>query len=265
MPLSPPGRLRGRVLEQRPRGPGVFALEMELDEAAPRAAAGQFVMVRCGEGADPLLRRAFSIHDLFADRLVLLYKVVGRGTRWLAARRAGDAVEMLGPLGRGFAVPADGEIWLVAGGMGLAPFLLLARAGRRDLRLFYGTRTEAEQAAAADLRAAGFALEAAVEEGGGPGFRGTVTDLLACRLAAADRPRPLAVLACGPGAMLEAAARSCAAAGVPCQVCLEAEMACGVGACAGCVVRTRDGYRRVCRDGPVFDAAEIVWSAEGRT
>jgi len=221
---------------------------------------GQFVMVRGEWGSDPILGRAFSLVRAGAGGEILA-RVVGRGTALLAAARVGDRLSVLGPLGSAFAPPAAGErCVLVAGGVGVAPLIYLAEqlaANGPRPRFLYGARS------AADLplreRIAAVSELAITTEDGSAGERGLISAPLERLLADGA---PSRVYACGPEGMLAAVARIALAAGVPCAVALESPMACGMGTCKGCAVPAADGgYRYVCTDGPVFDAAELYGGA----
>jgi dihydroorotate dehydrogenase electron transfer subunit len=225
---------------------------------ADRIAArpGQFAMVRGAWGAHPILPRAFSLVEA-GDVGAVLVRDVGDATHRLVGMRPGDALSVLGPLGHGFAEPAQGASpVLVAGGVGVAPLVFmaehLAAEGRRPIAL-YGARTGNDLPLADRLAAAGD-LRIATEDGA-VGERGLVTALLAPLLGGG---RGVHVFSCGPERMLEAVAKLCVAAGAPCQVALESPMACGMGTCKGCAVLAASGdYKYVCTDGPAFDAAEI--------
>jgi dihydroorotate dehydrogenase electron transfer subunit len=217
-----------------------------------------------GEGwdQDPLLPRPFSIARVRRSddglRLEFLLKVVGRGTQLLAAMHPGDVVLSLGPLGRPFE-PPPGPAWLVAGGIGIAPFPAVAEAFTdHPLELFLGARNAAEAPGTDDFAALLAAPVHLATDDGSAGHHGTVVDLLKAEFAAGRRPAQ--VLACGPDPMLHATARVCADAGVACIVSMEAPMACGVGTCRGCVLRAADGSNfTVCVDGPVVEASTL-WS-----
>ena len=247
--------------------------------AAPAIAAsalpGQFVMVKTSRGMDPLLRRPFSIfevlrHDDGSPRgITVLNKRIGKGTGLLYEVEAGARLECLGPLGRPFEpAAAPAEAWMVAGGVGLAPFVTLSevlRARGTRATLFYGARRAADLHCAGIFERLGVRLVYATEDGS-RGTRGFVTAPLEAALrglAPADQVR---LYVCGPTPMMRAVAGIAAAYGRPCDVSLEQVMGCGMGGCYSCVVPARDAggpphHTRSCLDGPVFDASRIVWDA----
>lgn len=236
---------------------------------APRTAAaispGQFVHLRIARGAAFILRRPFSVFRAGAGKLEILYQVVGPGTRALAEAEAGDAMDIIGPLGHGWDVPAGiAHALVVAGGLGIGPMgMLVDELARRGVAstLAHGAPS-AERLLARDVFADVCRRVEVATDDGSAGRTGFVTDLLD-ELLVSDTPD--VVYVCGPEAMQRIVAAKAAVAGVPCQVSLERLMACGVGACLSCVVSTTSGLQRACVDGPVFNAAEIMWDAAGTT
>lgn len=244
-------------------------------EIAARARPGQFVMVKPSRGTDPLLRRPFSIFEILRDAggeavgVSLLNKRVGVGTGLLYDVEPGSRVACLGPLGRPFEpVEPPAEAWMVAGGVGLAPFATLAGAlkarGTRT-RLFYGARRAAELYHVELFRALGVEVALATEDGSA-GTRGFVTAPLEAALATTPRQQGIQLSVCGPTPMMRAVAELAARHGRACDVSLEQVMGCGLGGCYSCVVLARDEggaphFVRSCVEGPVFDAARIVWDA----
>lgn len=230
---------------------------------APRTAAairpGQFVHLRIAEGTDFMLRRPFSVFRAEGGRIEVLYQVVGAGTRVLADAAPGAVMDLLGPLGNGWTIPEGASHALVvAGGLGAAPMGMLVEELAR-----LGIATTLAQGAPTKSRLlAGELFEATCRrtsiatDDGSAGTCGFVTELTP-ELIAADRPDVMFV--CGPEPMQRIVAAQAAAANVPCQVSLERLMACGVGACLSCVVSTTAGRKRACVDGPIFDAAEVLW------
>jgi NAD(P)H-flavin reductase len=242
---------------------GAYHVLRCADPLGPRPRAGQFYMLasvaRWGGGASerPFLPRAFSVLRAPADtdELHFMLDVVGPGTERLCELAPGDKLSILGPLGIGFAAPRDGRApLLVGGGVGIAPLAIWqdqlgAAPALRGFR-------NAEHARGAALM---HDAEIATDDGSA-GHHGLVTELLESRLRA---DREVEVYACGPPAMLEAVRALCAATDTPAQLALESGMACGYGACFGCVVPTTDGYLRLCVDGPVIDAARLQSALTG--
>jgi NAD(P)H-flavin reductase len=229
------------------------------DPRGPRPAAGQFYMLAtvqgwgAGEDERPYLPRAFSFLGAGRGTLSFMVEDVGPGTHRLAALHGGEELWLTGPLGTGFRAPHDGRRALLAGGgVGVPPLAAwAAQLGGRPLALV-GFRDRAHAAGAQMLGAA--RVRVATDDGS-VGHHGLVTELLAAQLA---RDRHAVVYSCGPPAMLEAVRTLCAEHGVPAQLALEAGMACGFGACYGCVVPVREGgYVRICVDGPVLDADQL--------
>lgn len=253
----PPSQQQSRILANQPLTADVFRLTAHAPEIAAAAVPGQFVMVRAAESLDPLLRRPFSIHSRGADgSLSLLFKVVGKGTALLAKAKPGTALDLLGPFGRGFDMSAaDKPVCLIGGGMGIAPLLFLAQElpGRKYALL--GARNHDELAPLAkEFAKLGCAVQLATDDGS-LGHHGFIPDLLDEIL-----PQISRVCTCGPSPMMRSVARKCRTAGTPCQVSLETHMACGLGACLGCVLPGADGRQaHVCTDGPVFNAEELAW------
>jgi dihydroorotate dehydrogenase electron transfer subunit len=266
------------VRENVPLARQTYRIRLHSREMARAIRPGQFLMIRLPGHGDPLLGRPFALYDTVLDShgqpvaVDVVYLVVGKVTGLMAALRQGDRVEAWGPLGNGFPdLPDLDHIALVAGGIGQTPFLAHVREllgtrgyGNRPPRrvaqrvsLYYGVRSADLAAGVEDFRAAGADVHLASDDGS-LGFRGFVTQLLQQH----DAPQHL--VGCGPEPMLHALAGIARNWQVPCHLSLETPMACGVGICFSCVtrVRTADGwdYRRVCVDGPVFDAACLAWT-----
>jgi len=247
--------LRTRITEVEYPARDHAVLRFAADEPIP-AIPGEFVMVRGDWGCHPVLPRAFSLVESGAAGSILV-KAIGTGTDLLARMQVGDELVVFGPLGEGYRPDETGRRpVLVAGGVGVAPLLFLARelAARGESPLFlYGARTEHDLPLADEIRKV--AELVITTEDGSVGEKGLITAPLQRALAASDNSM---VYTCGPDGMLHAVANVASAAGVPCQVALEAPMACGMGTCKGCAVMGTDGkYRYVCHDGPVFDADTI--------
>jgi dihydroorotate dehydrogenase electron transfer subunit len=270
-------RVIAQVLENRPVSTLAYRLDLSLPvTASGEIAPGQFFMVRTSTGHDPLLRRPFSVFSTnYVDgenrmHLALLYRIAGKGTRLMAEWSAGRLVDMVGPLGRGFRIREDVQTRiLVAGGLGIASLFGLAesllRMGKGSGILFYiGARTREEILMKPELESRGVRVEVTTEDGrmGRGGLVTTCFEADAPRLAGGGNA---SIDACGPFEMLVRTAKIARRYSLPCQVSLESRMACGLGACLGCPVKTRDrSYSMVCKDGPVFDADEIDWEGTGK-
>ncbi|MDI7246040.1 MAG: dihydroorotate dehydrogenase electron transfer subunit [Bacillota bacterium] len=268
------------VLDNRQVGPGCFEMHLANEHVAGCAAPGQFVHVRVPTAtADPLLRRPLSVclAEPSGGVFTVLYQVVGKGTTMLSALRPGESLDVLGPLGRGFEMPPSGgsgggragagRAAVVAGGLGIAPLIMLSHAlvrAKVGFSFIVGARAS-HLLVGLDLlpphEDARLCQVHVVTEDGSVGRQGLVTDTLGDLLVRGD---VTCVYACGPAGMLREVARLGEAFRVPVQVSLEQRMACGLGACLGCAVRARGtesgehpAYLRVCADGPVFRAEEV--------
>jgi dihydroorotate dehydrogenase electron transfer subunit len=260
------------VLANRALSDDYNVLSLGAPAIAAQAAPGQFVMVKAAGSFDPLLRRPFSVFEVLRDAsgapagVTILSKRIGASTRLLYDAAPGQTIACLGPLGRPFTlVDPPTEAWMVAGGVGLAPFATLAerlRARGVQCTLFYGARRSAELFYLDFFRDLGVALVLTTEDGSA-GERGRVVAPLDRMLR--DAASRVMVYACGPEGMLAATARVAAKHARPCQVSVERIMGCGLGGCYSCVVpmHTDDGgvhHVRSCISGPVLAADQIVWT-----
>jgi dihydroorotate dehydrogenase electron transfer subunit len=254
------------LAENLPLGGGAFLLRFRgtgfLDGTLP----GQFVMLRGRDwGSDPLLPRAFSLLDVRTGEADLLIKATGKASRLLERALPGARFSLLGPLGSSFPAPAPGRLdWLVAGGVGLAPLYMHARAAAAaglagQVTLFYGGRAARDLVLLDEIAATGCEVVLATEDGS-RGLRGRVTDAVdrALGARAASAPAPT-LMACGPDPMLVAVARLARRRATPCLLSLEGEMACGVGVCLACAVPCRGRpFRYTCKEGPVLPLEELA-------
>ncbi|HYL07652.1 MAG TPA: dihydroorotate dehydrogenase electron transfer subunit [Candidatus Udaeobacter sp.] len=234
------------ITSRRQVARGMFVIAMEAPEIAMSARAGQFVNLGWSPG--PLLRRPFSIYRTEGDRIEIVLKAVGAGTAQLLAMEPGDSVSCLGPLGHGFELPPTArEVVLISGGLGVAPMPLAARQAAAlgmTVTWVHGARSADELCTEAE----GDRILWATDDGS-RGFAGT---------AVAAAPAADVVLACGPNRMLAGVAERWPEA----QVSIETYMGCGTGVCLGCAVPLkRGGYDRACKEGPVYRAADVEWSA----
>ena len=261
------------VIANRALSEDFNVLALAAPAIAAQAAPGRFVMVKPSDGADPLLRRPFSIFEVLRDQqgtptgISILSKRIGATTRLIYDARAGDTVACLGPLGRPFTiVDPPSEAWMVAGGVGLAPFATLAEALRARgaaATLFYGARRAEELFYLDFFRDLDVELVLTTEDGS-LGERGRVVAPLDRRLTARPSSAPVMLYACGPEGMLAATAQTAMKHNRPCEVSVERIMGCGLGGCYSCVVPMRgdDGvfhHVRSCLAGPVLNADQIQW------
>jgi dihydroorotate dehydrogenase electron transfer subunit len=236
---------------------------LEAPEIAGQARPGQFVMVRCG--GDTVLPRPLSVHRVDGTQLAIFFNVVGKGTARLSALKKGETLDIFGPLGNGYTVkPESKNLLLVAGGMGIAPLYFLAEtaAGEgKKVTVINGARTcdyllpvsPPQRLYDGGMLPADFNLVCATDDGS-EGFKGLATQLIPHYLKGTDQ-----VFACGPVAMYRSMAQMPELQKIPVQLSLEIVMGCGVGVCYGCTIRTKNGLKQVCKDGPVFEMGEVAW------
>ncbi|HOW73581.1 MAG TPA: dihydroorotate dehydrogenase electron transfer subunit [Phycisphaerae bacterium] len=291
------GVFEARVLSSCPICREHFRLRLGVDDF-PQAEPGQFVQILCsapdggGCSGGPLLRRPFSIGGMRRNgrqiELEIVYRVVGAGTRWLSNLSEGNRVSVLGPQGRPFMLDSDRPLaLLVGGGVGLPPIVWLAESVARtggQAVAFCGARSadllplavhpsvvaaDGEPSLSIEEFARHGIAACLTTDDGTLGLGGRIPEALERYLdshrGAASRA---AAYTCGPEPMIRAVARACESRGIPCQVCLERLMACGMGTCQSCVIRTHDAddpegwvYRLCCTDGPVFDSRQVVWAS----
>lgn len=237
--------------------PGHYLICVEAPDILATAKAGQFLTARCGE--ELTLRRPLSIHQTTASKhLYLLFKIVGDGTLWLSQRKKSEKLDLLGPLGNGFSIePASKKLLLVAGGIGIAPLTFLAQqalAQKKSVILLLGSRTK-DGLYPKKLLPSGIETIVTTEDGS-YGEKGKVTDILSRYSDWADQ-----IYACGPIAMYEAITNQIQQQHVKkhVQISLEVRLGCGIGACFGCSIKTQNGMKQVCRDGPVFNLDEVIF------
>jgi NAD(P)H-flavin reductase len=264
---APFGRRTARIAAREEHG--AYVVLRATDSRGPRPRAGQFYMISAGErwgageGERPFLPRAFSVMRASASgrELEFLIEDVGPGTARLCELQAGEDLRLVGPLGIGFAAPREQRRpLLVGGGVGIAPLAIWQDQLGLGTTVVLGFRDAMHAQGSLLLTGARLATD-----DGSAGHQGLVTDLLEAELRHTQRGRHpgFEVYACGPPGMLEAVRRLCARHDVPAQLALESGMACGFGACFGCVVPTREGYVRLCVEGPVLDASRLDSAAAG--
>lgn len=262
------------ILFNNPVSPELYHMGLLCPDITASVQPGQFLMVRVQDSFDPLLRRPFAVHRLYPNdppsSFEMLYKVVGRGTRLLTQMQPGGFLDLLGPLGRGFRLPArKRSVLMVAGGIGIAPLPYLAetliRSGfKGPFVLWFGGKTSADLVCVHHFKDLGFKVELVTEDGS-EGRQGLVTGYLEQWLTKQNE-LPEVIYSCGPYPMQRLVAEMAARLEISSQLSMEALMGCGVGACLSCSLRCHppEGvqdphYANVCQDGPVFDGEEIVW------
>jgi len=255
-----------KVTEHNKVSDDIYRISLESQKIVSLCRPGQFVHIRINESFIPLLRRPFSIHRVSRQKgeFEILYRVVGCGTEMLKRVKPGENLDVMGPLGRGFSIDGDfSDCLIVAGGMGSAPvFFLIDELLERDKRifLFWGTKTGGEIFGTSDLEKCGVKIRIATEDGS-LGQKGVVTDILASFLRSLKSDSKIRGYTCGPREMLKKVQNITAKSAVEWEASVEERMACGIGACQGCCIKSAGGgYRLVCLDGPVFNLREIEFN-----
>lgn len=275
--------IKAKILSNEEIASRYFKMTLEAPFIAKGARPGQFVMVRCSGALDPLLRRPLGIHrvrgslDFARDRqgsrlkgIEILYEVVGKGTELLSKRQRGEFIDILGPLGNGFELPSavSGQLLaiLVGGGIGVAPLVFLAEElARQKVKtiVLIGARTKKMILCEKDFKKIGAEVHVATDDGTS-GYKGLVSNLFRRVLRNMEYPSTLlraggietTVYGCGPQPMLQCITGICKKREIECQVSLEENMACGIGACLGCTVKIKAKkgfiYKLACKDGPIF-------------
>jgi dihydroorotate dehydrogenase electron transfer subunit len=258
---NPPKYLSVKIIDNLALNKDFRLLVLEKKDALSVPQPGQFYMLQAGNTYDPLLKRPFSIFRYNDNIIQFLYRVRGKGTHLLSFLKRGDIINIIGPLGKPFPEPEDDFIAL-AGGIGIASIMPLLERFKKKAYLFYGAKKKDELIMLEGAKAFSKELFISTDDGS-EGYKGIITDFLKNSIVFKNYSLP--IYACGPNIMLKELAQI-----VPdiqtCYVSLEEYMACGVGACLGCVVKIKDPiseqgwtYKRVCKEGPVFDIKEILW------
>ncbi len=255
---------KAKILWNNQAGNEYYRIGLTCHKGYSGAKPGQFIMLHFPGRMAPFLPRPFSIHRIIKTGgrtagIELLYKVVGKGTKMLSGHCKGDVVNILGPLGNGFIFSNHYKrIFIVAGGIGVAPMLFLASylktkgTNSSECMVFLGGRSKDDLLCSDDFLRMGMKIHITTDDGSA-GDRCFVTHPLETAL---ERNRPDIIYACGPLEMLKCVAGISEKHTVPCQVSIETVMACGMGACLGCAVESKEAsgnYMHVCFDGPVFD------------
>jgi dihydroorotate dehydrogenase electron transfer subunit len=236
----------------------IYDMVLECPEIASQAKAGQFVEVYTGS-AEYLLARPISICEIKENGLRLVFQAVGKGTAIFSSLKAGDEVRVLGPCGNGYDLKAGKSALLVGGGIGVPPLLeAVKQLGGGTVVL--ASRNSELSILKEDFEKVGATVYIATDDGS-EGFKGNAVQLLREKALTAD-----AIYSCGPKIMLKFLTEYAVEIGAECQVSMEERMACGIGACVGCVVKIKSGddeceweHKKVCKDGPVFEGREVIW------
>ncbi len=258
-----PRYFKAKIIENKPLSSCIYLLTVAPLSTIVLPEPGQFCMLQVGKTYDPLLKRPFSVFNVEHDSFQFLYRIKGRGTKCLSSLGKGETLSVVGPLGNTYPIPDDDFI-VVAGGVGIASLLFLLMRFRNRAYLFYGGRNACELVAID--RAKEYAKKTVITtDDGSKGLKGLVTEPLKSFLYSREAGgRSLPLYACGSVPMLKEISRVVEGRKIRCYVSLEENMACGVGACLGCVIKVRNDEsaitnKRVCKEGPVFDLGDVVW------
>lgn len=245
-------------------------ISLKSPQIAMKAAPGQFIMIRITPNSHPLLRRPFSINSVERGDIAIFFQKSGLGTNLLSLKKKGDRLDILGPLGKGFNLKgafSDKKITLIGGGRGIAPLFFLAQslAGKKaKINIFYGGKTSYDLPLKEKFKAIGLNVLCSTEDGSS-GYKGVITDQFSSQI---RDLQPDKIYACGPEAMLKKVIGISDKENIPAEVSLESIMGCGFGACWGCVKRIKKegekSWMRICKEGPVFPAEQIIWGKENK-
>jgi len=253
-----------RVIENKEVAKEHYKLTISSKYISSHAEPGQFIQIRCSDKTDPLLRRPFSIHRINSSRneIEIMYRVIGKGTKLLMKAQIGSEIDILGPLGTGFNIDKKKQVAVfVGGGCGIAPLFTSAEQAKKKIKAVYaiiGANNHDGVLCESDFNELGTETIVTTDDGS-YGRKALASDILLELLSSKLKAPSTVIIACGPKAMLKAVAEIAHQYKIDCQVSLDEWMACGIGACKGCAVKTTSGYKMVCKDGPVFDSKEIIW------
>jgi len=265
--------IKVKILSKKEVAPNIYLMKLASSTIAQQTIPGQFVHIKCSKDCYPLLRRPLSIHRIDKEKgeIFILFQVVGEGTKLLSQRAVRDDLDILGPIGNGFNIyPKSQKILVVGGGIGVAPLLALCEKSIRkgkEVRVLIGALKKELVIGEESFRSLGARVDIATDDGSYK-FKGLVTDLLEETILK-EGWLPDQIFACGPKPMLKKVAEIASNTNINCQVSLEERMGCGIGACLGCVckIKTKNKkedkvkyeFKRVCVDGPIFKASEVIW------
>lgn len=263
--VADPKELTVRVKSISKVKPDVFLLSFDSAFLAKNSHPGQFLHVKI---IKTILRRPFSIHYVQGSSVYILFRIRGRGTKILSAYKPGAKLNVMGPLGRGFCLcEKENKNILVAGGLGVAPLVFLAQRLRKVISskfkvkslILLGAKDKKEILCEQEFKSMGHKVIVATEDGS-KGYKGTITEVLKKILNTYNLKLTINIYACGPEAMFKEIKKVIdkAACRINCQVSFEQFMGCGLGACCGCTIETKEGYKKVCKDGPVFNINNVL-------
>jgi len=253
-----------KVLANTKVAPEHFRITLAVPKIARESSPGQFIMVKCSDSSDPLLRRPLSLNriDQAKGTIDVLFRVIGNGTRLLSEIEPGEDLNIIGPLGNGFNIDTSKEVAIVVGGgAGIAPMLALAEEAKKKVKAVYaliGTNNINSVICEDDFKGLGCEVVVSTDDGT-YGNKGLITQVLLEVISSKLSPTNSTMYACGPRPMIKELESISSQYNIPCQASLEEWMACGFGSCNGCTVKTKSGYKKVCSDGPIFDVKELLW------
>lgn len=252
--------LKAEIKENTPINKSHNLLVLNTSDISDEPLPGQFYMIGSDNSYDPLLKRPFSIFKKAKSEIQFLYRIKGKGTKKMRQMKKGDTIHLIGPLGKGYPMPDKNlKPVIIAGGIGIASLYPLIEKLNGNVSFIYGAKTKDDLLMLQELKNIVKELFLSTDNGS-VGEKGTVIDVLdrlLTRYSTLDTRHLL--YACGPPKMLEAVSKIALEKGIKGYISLEENMACGVGACLGCAVKTKKGFERVCKEGPVFRIEEIVW------
>ncbi|MCX5687847.1 MAG: dihydroorotate dehydrogenase electron transfer subunit [Candidatus Omnitrophica bacterium] len=266
--------IRAKILSNKKIRHTYYKMVLDAPYIARTAKPGQFVQIKCSDSLEPFLRRPFSIHRVNGN-IEILYETVGKSTEILSRKKEGDFLYILGPLGNGFSLTYDSHpsetrgsklnleprAIIIAGGVGVAPLVYLAEElAKKHIKtiVLIGAKTKDLILCEKDFKKTAHEVYVSTDDGT-YGSQGFVSKLFHKILKTVESRFDTVVYVCGPQGMLRCIAEICQERNFECQVSLEEKMACGIGVCLGCVVKTKTGNKLACKDGPVFDSSELLW------
>jgi len=244
------------VISNKQISVGTFLLEVESEEFSKSILPGQFFNIQVSQNSFPLLRRPFSISNISGNSLFFMYKVVGEGTQIMAEKKKGDILNLLGPLGNSFQYDDSyDQIFVVAGGIGIAPFPLLIKQFKTNQKysVLFGVRNKHE------VHDYGINNVVYSSDDGSIGLNGNVIELLRNNINE-NSTQKIKIYSCGPNSMFRALKQFIGNKNIDCEISMESAMACGFGICQGCPVEhnVENKYKLICKDGPIFKIQDII-------